>query len=305
MKESPILFSGPMVRAILEGRKTQTRRVVSERSRVGYPHCEIVAFHASMTEFKTVGGLRFETRCPYGQPGDRDWRREPIPADGWYYVRGLLAESAGGDARPVYVRVHDGDLLWGFSERDDPEAMSLDGGPTQEAVEWKRPGDRLWVRETFRYAEDLGEDWERGHTDVNPFLIYDADGHEQYWETDWPNYQPPLNAAEVHNSEGQPDHWRSYGPIPSIFMPRWASRIDLEITGVRLERLQDISEEDAKAEGAIAEPCDHARRTCDEIGCYGSTAKAAFRELWESINGPDSWQANPWVWVVEFKRVMS
>lgn len=87
-------------------------------------------------------------------------------------------------------------------------------------------------------------------------------------------------------------------------MPRWASRITLEITRVRVERLQDISRADAKAEGCHHDdPCDHKRQSCDEIGCEGPDYRVGFRNLWESINGPDSWDANPWVWVVEFRRV--
>ncbi len=86
-------------------------------------------------------------------------------------------------------------------------------------------------------------------------------------------------------------------------MPRWASRILLEITAVRVERLQDISEEQAQAEGVKGEQCDHARQACADIGYWGDTAKGAFGFLWKSLNGEGSWAANPWVWVVEFKRV--
>ena len=174
---------------------------------------------------------------------------------------------------------------------------------------------RLWVRETFRYAEDLGEGWD-GHSDVEPFLIYDADGHEQYLRRETPNYWPPINVAEVHNSEGTPEHWRSFGPIPSIHMPRWASRITLEITGVRVERLLDISREDAIAEGIPSATicpackgaeegcciCDHSGRVLT-AGDYPGLARSVFADLWQSINGADSWQANPFVWVIEFKRV--
>ncbi|MGV8691413.1 hypothetical protein ACV35Z_35855, partial [Pseudomonas aeruginosa] len=77
----------------------------------------------------------------------------------------------------------------------------------------------------------------------------------------------------------------------------------LEITAVRVERLQDISEEQALAEGVRGEPCDHTRQACADIGCWGDTAKGAFGFLWESLNGEGSWAENPWVWVVEFKRV--
>lgn len=118
-------------------------------------------------------------------------------------------------------------------------------------------GDRLWVRET----------WARYNIDQNSHdMAYRATTPD-----DWPK-------------EGR---WR-----PSIHMPRWASRITLEITGVRVERLNDISEDDAKAEGAPTECC-----------VIGDKHFLGFRSLWRSIYGADSWQANPWVWVIEFKRV--
>lgn len=103
--------------------------------------------------------------------------------------------------------------------------------------------------------------------------------------------------GEYQNERGT-WRWR-----PSIHMPRWASRILLEVTDVRVERLQDISEEQALAEGVRGEPCDHARQACADIGCWGDTAKGAFGFLWESLNGEGSWAENPWVWVVEIKRV--
>lgn len=87
-------------------------------------------------------------------------------------------------------------------------------------------------------------------------------------------------------SNVRPDRWR-----PSIHMPRWASRITLEVVGVRVERLQDISEEDAKAEG------------CALSADWKAFGVVAFQQLWESINGPGSWDANPWVWVVEFRKL--
>ena len=89
---------------------------------------------------------------------------------------------------------------------------------------------------------------------------------------------------------------------PSIHMPRWASRITLEVTGVRVERLQDISEADAYAEGIeqtdFIEEAEH-----QEPATGAPPGRYAYRALWESINGPDSWTANPWVWAVEFKRI--
>lgn len=181
MRERPILFSAAMVRAILEGRKTQTRRVVK--------------------------------RCG-------------------------LWESTGGDGMR----------------------------PMPEACPYGQPGDRLWVRET----------WGTGGYFPYPYA-YRADGVE------YPN-----------------ERWK-----PSIHMPRAACRLVLEITDMRVERLQAISEADAAAEGAehATEPCDHVRRSCAEVGCLGPTHRAGFADLWASINGQASWDANPWVWVVEFRRV--
>lgn len=121
-----------------------------------------------------------------------------------------------------------------------------------------QPGDRIWVREAWTH-ESI--DAENG------------------------SYSPDYRAT----ANGQPldGRWR-----PSIHMPRWASRITLEITDVRVERLNSISEEDAKAEGAPTECC-----------VIGDKHFLGFRSLWKSIYGDDSWQANPWVWVIEFRRV--
>ncbi|HHG5178105.1 TPA: hypothetical protein ACPWJ6_004254 [Pseudomonas aeruginosa] len=132
-----------------------------------------------------------------------------------------------------------------------------------------QPGDRLWVREAWaqiNVAQAPGETW----------VVY----------------------RECDNRTDYGGPWK-----PSIHMRRRDSRILLEITAVRVERLQDISEEQALAEGVRGEPCDHARQACSDIGCWGDTAKGAFGFLWEQLNGAGAWQANPWVWVVEFKRV--
>ncbi|MFU6819587.1 hypothetical protein ACM78B_20985 [Pseudomonas aeruginosa] len=205
MKERPILFSGPMVRAILEGRKTVTRRVVKPQP----------DFLGSMvdpnTPFKTLdAGLHARITCPHGQPGDRLWVREAWAAD------------AQVDA---------------IAPRDLSQ------------------GEPIWYPADFSVRQ--------------------------------------TGCSMISKGRGR----------PSIHMPRWASRILLEITAVRVERLQDISEEQALAEGVRGEPCDHARQACADIGCWGDTAKGAFGFLWESLNGEGSWAANPWVWVVEFKRV--
>lgn len=215
MKERPILFSGPMVNAILDGRKTQTRRKCKRQ-----PTPEL---------FQT----KYRLRRNYPNPGTSTW---------WTADKGQLF--------PVLI---DGvDCPYG------------------------QPGDRLWVKETW---QDTSLD------DVTKCFSYRAT---------WRDEEPP---------EGG---WR-----PSIFMPRRASRILLEITAVRVEQLQDISEEDAVAEGCNETHLEHTEDCSDEhcalaggqADCCGYlvSARLEYKSLWESINGKGSWEANPWVWVIEFK----
>ena len=144
-----------------------------------------------------------------------------------------------------------------------------------------QPGDRLWVRGSFCpiYPQDPNYnggqplEYDYAATYVHGFRLGDSLGMKKTWK-------------------------------PSIHMPRAASRITLEITGVRVERLQDISEADAMAEGIAYDPGEggvfHVPGTA---GCCDDSAIGSYRKLWESINGPGSWDANPWVWVVSFKRV--
>jgi len=156
---------------------------------------------------------------------------------------------------------------------------AIDHGFIPEAkCPYGQPGDRLWVRETyfgnhFQHPNEPEDERE---------LHYRADG--------LPNFEGEESLIK----------WR-----PSIFMPRWASRITLEIVNVRVERLQDISEEDARAEG-VGQVGIETGQVLEsgapvEIGSYA----CAYCDLWESINGKGSWEANPWVWVVEFKRTES
>lgn len=155
--------------------------------------------------------------------------------------------------------------------------------PNVQKINWKgctyRPsciccpygiaGDRLWVRETWAVAkkwDGKSPGWTYGPVVGRPAVAFRADG-------------------AVRSTYGK---WR-----PSIHMPRWASRITLEITKVRVERVQDISEEDAEAEGV------------DPIIAKVPTHRDAFRYLWDDINGDGEWDANPWIWVLEFERVMT
>lgn len=131
-------------------------------------------------------------------------------------------------------------------------------------------GDRIWVREAFRVHSRA--------TDVAT-LVYKASERNSWTE------QTRRVPVAVCNKSATPEKW-----TPSLHMPRWASRILLEITGVRVERLRSMSQDDARAEGVIA-------------ASGPMEAGLAFRELWDSIYGEESWKANPWVWVIEFKRV--
>ena len=204
-KERPILFSGPMVRALLDGSKTQTRRVVKPQPDTAHDG----------EPYWFIGGYRV-------------WGYRPAPA---------VPLRAGGNPLPCP-----------YGQR----------------------GDRLWVRESFAHMYRYNAQPEkRAPEDVT----YMAD-----------NLTPD---PYVYGS------WK-----PSIHMPRWASRITLEVTNVRVERLQDISEADALAEGVKVHP-DHHGKPPSSI--YSPVQ--AYRDLWESINGPDSWAANPWVWAIEFRRL--
>jgi len=207
LKERPILFSGAMVRAILAGEKTQTRRVVK----------------------------------PQFGP-------EAMPAE-------MCAETAEG----WQTSGHSG-RWWDDCNGDADAAVYCPYG---------KPGDRLWVRETFNCMYTNEEMKTIKVADLNDGdLVYRADG-----EYDYGVFGP----------------WQ-----PSIFMPRWASRITLEITDVRVERLQDISEADAWAEGCLG--------TDDDV-TGGISGYREYYKLWESINGKTApWASNPWVWVLTFKR---
>lgn len=206
-----MLFSAPMVRAILEGRKTMTRRVV--KLRYG---ADVVVTNGQVWKPARVDYAGY-VDCPYGQVGDRLWVREAFSG---------------------------------------PHCMDASDGC--KAVPPSKWGDcsRIW---------------------------YWADGNPT--EGDWTR------------------------PRPSIHMPRWASRILLEIVAVRVERLQDISEADAQAEGVERVVAGVGwRRYCDpdseEVGVPPcGDARRSFRSLWKFINGTESWNDNPWVWVIEFKKL--
>ncbi|POQ07739.1 hypothetical protein CXB40_13230 [Pseudomonas syringae pv. avii] len=219
-KERPILFSAPMVRAILEGRKTVTRRAVKKPAALD---CLAAGFEPAFLALPGNADL-----CPYGKVGDRLWVRE----------------------------------TW--------SDVNLQGAP---GIAYRADGD---VRGLMEDASFLDEDGA---------FNYDDPRSKPYQFACW-------SEDLIGGKEGR---WR-----PSIHIPRWASRILLEISAVRVERLQEISRSDIRAEGLECPP----ELASDDVSPnYRDWYPAAWRELWESINGADSWNSNPWVWVVEFKQV--
>ena len=197
-------------------------------------------------------------------------------------VRAILDGRKTQTRRPVKFPVHDKNL--GCELAGNELAGELSAGNYLNSA-FGKPGDRIWVRETWNKYGGL--------------LTYRAD-HD--WIDD-------MRKETVCTAK-----W-----VPSIHMPRWASRILLEITSVRVERLNAISEEDAQREGVHTEIWDQtvvARNYAvrdeffqfwsDDIPHYvemNQLYRSSFRSLWESIYGEESWKANPWVWVIEFKRV--
>lgn len=216
IKEKPILFSAPMVMAILDGHKTQTRRVVKDipmdlhygKPIMDYGLSGIAGLDNNVLRYTIQDSIdscnEFKTYCPYGKIGDRLWVRE------------TFAESDRPDGTPVIVY---------------------------------KTGENIPV-----------------------CRVKDKDSLIKEWESTENVYV---------------EKWK-----PSIHMPRWASRINLEITNIRVERLKDISKDDVVAEGCFD---DYPANTQSAINCY--------RDLWQSLNGIDSWDLNPWVWIIEFRRV--
>lgn len=235
MKERPILFSGPMVRALLDGSKTQTRRIAK------LPHNNPLG----TWEPTTFGG-----------------------PDG--------GRTAGGETLPLQGGI--------WHTRTGDSLMCPHG----------QPGDRLWVRETFCLESNSMTDDDGGppHNDGRPVKRF---GDEDcYWSQ--PHYKASDPEPELwyEDMDGPGCRW-----TPSIHMPRWVSRITLEVTGVRVERLQDISVADAIAEGIEVEP-----RPGEPRGMLHGHPVPLYQWLWNTLNADRGygWDINPWVWVVEFKR---
>ncbi|HCM1930527.1 TPA: hypothetical protein N3A15_002186 [Salmonella enterica subsp. salamae serovar 51:c:-] len=231
MKERGMIFNGEMVRAILDGRKTQTRRVMKPQP----------------------------DPCPAPR-GGHWWPSNVFKT--MLHVEEEMQNSKGG---------------W--------------GGLVGDACPFGDVGDRIWVRETFSCIGN-----EDGHpVDANSNLCSREDAQRIYRAS---AIQKPGN----YGLWTSPDGFDFEGAwTPSIHMPRWASRITLEITDVRVERVQDISQRDAIAEGG---PPDHPSfsKISREMG-FSDWPRSWFAQTWWGIYGREAWNTNPWVWVIEFKRV--
>jgi len=224
MREHPIIFSTPMVQAILDASKTQTRRVIKPQPKGSLVRQEGNQFFAYLDKVASY----IPIKCPYGQVGDRLWVREAWRIIGWW------------EGNPYRLEYRDGEIM------DEP------------------------------------------HDSID----YDEDKYSDYaYQCDNDCIKTGIQSREdgcFEFSEGQviPTRWR-----PSIFMPQWASRITLEITEIRAERLQEITDKDAIAEGWDANNSAYSPLTW-------------FEKLWDSINGKKyPWVNNDWVWVISFKVV--
>lgn len=239
MKERPILFSAPMVRAIFEGRKTQTRRVLKVQPD---------AVHDSRP-YWNIGGYR----------------------------------------------------AWEFTNESDIMRM---GTHNPLRCPYGQPGDRLWVRETFTVEHQVETDQPPPHSDGRP--VYQCP-HGSGWRQ--AHYRATDPAPELQYEDMSADCEPECRWKPSIHMPRWASRILLEVVSVRVERLHDISEADALAEGVSSLRgegqffMDYLKSTPGTEDFTAGSARNSFQTLWRSIRGDESWLSNPWVWVIEFRKV--
>lgn len=243
MKERPILMHQRSILGILEGRKSQTRRIVKSKHSLrdlSSPHAQNILPVAGGIRFDWMGGQSsIPTPCPYGQPGDRLWVRET-----WQQYRAPSEKQQAAIAESI-ARIHAG------------KSKDIVG----EVSNWGRAdGERKVL-----YAADFG-DW-----------AYDVDSDLKPWR-------------------------------PSIFMPRWASRLTLEVTGIHVERVQDISEKDAKAEGGYLGKCacfpsprTPVESMMSQTWCHQHGEE--FKSLWDDTNGKGAWERNDWCWVVDFKRI--
>lgn len=245
IKQRPILFSTPMVKATLEGRKKMTRRIIKSKHESGMFQVSTAKYEPYFPGYyhkKSIQSLDWDERtvdggdvlCPYGKIGDIIWVRETWRIIGWSWRKGYFI-----------IQYKDGTTKRIEDDIDDLHA-------------------ERWIKQCTDDAIAAG----RASDDIT---------------------------GEILNCQPDDFRWR-----PSIFMPKEACRIFLRITDIWIEQLQDISEDDAIKEGIIDRtPLGYTATGLDQ----SETAKDAFKYLWESINDPESWNNNPWTWVINFERI--
>lgn len=250
MKERPILFSSDMVRAILDGRKAQTRRILKKQPIDILPMNIANEWVTLDTANPNHGSI---IKCRFGVPGDRLWVRETWRVWSWH------------EGEPIDVQFK-ADMTHAAADNTD----TIPNKVFDQIPDWE---ERMWI-ESSEELDALGL-----KLDEEDYYIFDGD---------------------------YPLKWR-----PSIHMPRWASRILLEIIDVRVERIQDISDEDILAEGPPGigiVPMNIAMLltgTDNWEDCEMELRHSCFSELWDSIYAKRGfpWDSNPWVWVIEFERL--
>ncbi|MBS0424575.1 MAG: hypothetical protein JSR71_09190 [Proteobacteria bacterium] len=284
-KERPILFSAPMVRAILDGRKTQTRRIINRVNGIGliteFQRSDTPGYDWSMCDkrihWHELTNAELLERCLYGKPGDRLWVRESFWSDNETCDHEYCSGCDFGSLMSLgseYAQIQ----FVATSVCCMPPKLA--GNESYTPCDGNHSHGNWWL------SPPKGWDGER---------YYRGKGNWIFTPT------------------------RYFTKHPSIHMPRWASRITLENVSVRVELLQDISEEDAVFEGLKALTKDDGITIKygipdrdgypgnDDHGWHwrdwNTSPRLAYKRLWESINEKGSWDLNPWVWVVEFKKI--
>jgi len=357
MKERPILFQPPMVGAILEGRKTQTRRVVRFVDKYTYIHLRVDGCFVIFTSIKGIsyGKIDFKEDSYISERRLSGWERwtdllknevQRIWEEG---VRGLVSidparhqqglfeyklmsseQKSNKDSSQIGLygvswdagnekhagsapgwgsrKLHPGEPKMGDPSRKlagPKRSRSGDRGrkaPNEQANRQREGtyslGGKNGVGITKAYCQDIGNVTIRHKQNMQWYAGMKMWVREA-WSCAEKKFRP--GGSIVYKADGVdplPDHTGRARWRPSIFMPRSACRLRLEITDVRVERVHDISEEDAKAEGAPWSPV-----TSRDLKVHMGGHMGGFYSLWCKINGQESWDSNPWVWVIKFRKI--
>ncbi len=293
MSEKPIIVSGPMVRAILDGRKTQTRRIVNlDALRVRLPGA-VRSDNCGVTELDIVVKPIVARAATYRARLNR---------------AGAVTLSDGRLAGDLGVKPGEFHFVCPYAEGDTH--LGVYGNDDKRWTIAPRPS-RLWVRETF--AVETNRDWSNSteypppFSDGRPIDWHEDDTHGKWWRQC--HYRATEPKHDLVDPDGEDNE--SLGWTPSIYMSRWASRITLHVSSVRLERLHDISEDDARREGVgnvMVTDRDLAPGVGDAMGkAFRERGRVAmYAVMWDHINAKRAtWASNPWVWTITFYKVPS